>query len=199
MRRFLTAACLIVLVAGVPRAGSAQTPPPVPVPKPFPQPGQAGQAAPPASPGAQAKPIAPPPTGTPTETSLGVAIYPQAEFITSYDAGQGQRYYLFGTNAPFATVVAYYKNVLKDKGELVFEEPPVHEFDIGKFREETMAFPPSVTVKDYTWGGMEGYLNPKPGAQPQRFKTIIQIVPAPGGSQPPTADSQPLTAENPLS
>ena len=45
------------------------------------------------------------------------------------------------------------------------------EFDIGRFREETMAFPPSVTVKDYTWGGSAGYLNPKRGAQPQRFPT----------------------------
>jgi hypothetical protein len=64
----------------------------------------------------------------------------------------------------------------------VFEEPPVHQFDIGRFREETMAFPPSVTVKDYTWGGSAGYLNPRRSAQPERYKTIIQIVPAPGGA-----------------
>jgi hypothetical protein len=184
MSRIWPVACLIVLVAGLPRAGSAQTQTPPPVPKPFPLPGQGGQATPPAKPNpqTQAKPLAPPPTGIPTEATLGVAIYPQAEFITSFDAGQGQRYYLFGTNASFTTVVAYYKSVLKDKGELVFEEPPVHEFDIGRFKEDTMAFPPSVTVKDYTWGGMEGYLNPKLGAQPARFKTIIQIVPAPQGS-----------------
>jgi hypothetical protein len=158
----------------------AQTPPPPPVPKPFPQPGQPStKAAVPQQP--PAKPVQPAPAGTPTEATLGVPIYGGAAFLTSYDAGQGQRYYLFGTNAPFATVVAYYKNVLKDKGELVFDEPPVHQFDIGRFREETMAFPPSVTVKDYTWGGMEGYLNPVPGAQPQRYKTIIQIVPPPSG------------------
>jgi hypothetical protein len=42
-----------------------------------------------------------------------------------------------------------------------------------------MAFPPSVTVKDYTWGGGAGYLNPKPGGKPSRFPTIIQIVPNP--------------------
>ena len=70
--------------------------------------------------------------------------------------------------------------MLKQKGELVFEEPPVHMFDIGRFREESMAFPPSVTVKDYTWGGAPGYLNPRRGAEPARFKTIIQIVPSPG-------------------
>jgi hypothetical protein len=44
-----------------------------------------------------------------------------------------------------------------------------------------MAFPPSVTVKDYTWGGSVGYLNPKRGKEPARFKTIIQIVPNPIG------------------
>jgi hypothetical protein len=32
-------------------------------------------------------------------------------------------------------------------------------------------------VKDYTWGGSPGYLNPKRGAEPARYKTIIQIVP----------------------
>jgi len=178
MCRKLSTICLLVLLAGLPHALRAQTQQTPPVPKPFPQPGRpATVATPPVQ--APAKPAAPAPTGTPAEATLGVAIYPGAEFITSYDAGQGQRYYLFGTNSSFAVVVAYYKNALKDKGELVFEEPPVHEFDIGKFKEDTMAFPPSVTVKDYTWGGMEGYLNPKLGAQPQRFKTIIQIVPAP--------------------
>ena len=38
---------------------------------------------------------------------------------------------------------------------------PTHVFEIGRFREETMAFPPGVTVKDYTWNGSAGYLNPK--------------------------------------
>jgi hypothetical protein len=41
-----------------------------------------------------------------------------------------------------------------------------------------MAFPPGVTVKDYTWGGKGGYLNPKPGP-PERFPTLIQIVAVP--------------------
>jgi hypothetical protein len=107
-----------------------------------------------------------------------VQIYPGAEFLASYDAGRGQRYYLYGTNTPFAEIVNYYKTVLKQKGELVYPEPGIHQFDIGRFREETMAFPPSVTVKDYAWGGSAGYLNPKRGQQPARFKTVIQIVPA---------------------
>jgi hypothetical protein len=108
-----------------------------------------------------------------------VAVYPAAQFITSYDAGRGQRYYLYGATATFAEIVQYYRTLLRQRGELVFEEPPVHQFDLGRFREETMAFPPSVTVKDYTWGGHAGYMNPKRGAQPARFPTIIQIVPNP--------------------
>lgn len=118
-------------------------------------------------------------TAAPSETTLGVPVYPGAEYLTSFDAGRGQRYYLFGTNVGFVDIVGYYKTVLRQKGELVYEAPGVHQFDTGRFREESMAFPPSVTIKDYTWGGSAGYLNPKRGAQPERFKTIIQIVPAP--------------------
>ena len=140
-------------------------------------------AAPPTAPASPSQQVPPPtrpapaPGDVPTEATLGVVIYPGAEFLSSYDAGRGQRYYLFGSNASFVEIVNYYKNVLKQKGELIYEEPAVHEFDIGRFKEETMAFPPSVTVKDYTWGGSAGYLNPKRGQQPARFKTIIQVVP----------------------
>ena len=118
----------------------------------------------------------------PTEATLGLPIFPSAEFIASYDAGRGQRYYLFGTNNAFTQIVEYYKTVLKQRGELVYDEPPIHMFEVGRFREETMAFPPGVTVKDYAWAGSLGYLNPKRGAEPARFKTIIQIVPAPAGA-----------------
>ena len=86
--------------------------------------------------------------------SLGMPIFPSAEFIASYDAGRGQRYYLFGTNNPFTQIVEYYKTVLKQRGELVYDEPPAHMFEVGRFREETMAFPPGVTVKDYALGGL---------------------------------------------
>lgn len=117
--------------------------------------------------------------GEPTEQMLGIPLYPGSQFIASYDAGRGQRFYLYGTTAGFAEIVAYYRTVLKQRGELTYETPPIHMFDVGRFREETMAFPPGVTVKDYTWGGSVGYLNPKRGAQPTHFRTIVQIVPAP--------------------
>jgi hypothetical protein len=111
-------------------------------------------------------------------------VYPTAQFIASYDAGRNQRYYLFGTAAAYAEVVAFYRTQLREKGDLVFDQPPTQMFQIGRFRDETMAFPPGVTVKDWTWGGSQGYPNPKLGAQPERYPTIVMIVPAPPAAAP---------------
>jgi hypothetical protein len=113
----------------------------------------------------------------PTERLLGVALYPGAVFLTSYEAGKGQRFYLYGSTAGFTELVAYYRTLLKQRGTAIFENPPTHIFEVGKYDENAMAFPPSVTIKDYTSGGNGGYLNPKPGQSPQRFPTVIQIVP----------------------
>jgi hypothetical protein len=161
-----------------------------PVPQPFPRPGTAqpgSQTRPPSPqtpPAEPARPAsaAPPPaadplTVPPTETLLGVPIYPGAQFIRSFDAGRGQRYYLFGSAAPFVDLVTYYRNVLKQKGELIYDVPATHEFDVGRFNEDTMAFPPGVTIKDFQSDVSRGFPNPKPGGQPPRFPTIIQIVP----------------------
>jgi hypothetical protein len=180
MARTLSGSLLLILAAV---SAYAQTPQPFPRPA-VPQ----SQAQPPAAPAAPAatapapRPAAQSPGGDPNAPSaatLGFPIYPTAHFLASYDAGRGQRYYIFGATAPYAELVAYYRAQLKEKGDEVFDQPPTHMFQIGRFREETMAFPPGVTVKDWTWGGSQGYLNPKPGAQPGRFPTIVMIVPAP--------------------
>jgi hypothetical protein len=151
-----------------------------PVPRPFPVPGTTPPApSQPAQPG-QTPPVPAAVAGietAPTEAMLGVPIFPGAQFLASYDAGRGQRYYLFGSGASFADLVAYYRNVLKQRGEVIFESPATHEFDVGRFREETMAFPPGVTIKDFQSAVSEGFPNPKPGAQPARLRSIIQIVP----------------------
>jgi hypothetical protein len=125
------------------------------------------------------------PGGAPSAESLGFPIYPTAQFIASYDAGRGQRYYLFGATAAYADLVAFYRAQLKEKGDEIFNQPPTYMFQIGRFREETMAFPPGVTVKDWTWGGSQGYPNPKLGAQPARYPSIIMIVPAPPAATTP--------------
>ncbi len=122
-----------------------------------------------------------PPAAGPTTEQLGLPIYPDAKFITSYEAGLGQRFYLFGSAAAFADVVSFYKLQLKLRGELIFDMPATHTFEVGRYKESEVAFPPGVTVKDYTWNGSNGLLNPVPGAQPARFPTVIQLVPGPGG------------------
>lgn len=197
--RTLLGACLAALSAASPNldARPADEPQRRPVPRPFPRPGQSepdrGEARPPAENPSPAALAATPPAaqavtpttaqaGTaaaPTEETLGFPIYPAAQFITSYDAGQGQGYYLFGADIGFDALVRYYRNVLDDRGDRVFDEPPTHIFEVGRFREREMAFPPSVTIKDYAWNGSEGYPDPAGG---RRFRTVIQIVPPPPAS-----------------
>lgn len=111
----------------------------------------------------------------------GLPHYPNAVYLTSYDAGRGQRFHLYGVMLPYEQAVAFYRTALKQKGDELFESPPTYQFEIGRFRDSEMAFPPSITVKDYTWGGGAGYLNPRLGAQPERFPTVIQIVLPPPG------------------
>jgi hypothetical protein len=164
-------------------------------PQPFPQPGGRStsqprtSAPPPTTQQPAPSPVGAPPTqappqssasqseGAPTEAMLGVPIFPNAQFIASYNAGRGQRYYIFGTTSSFVDLVNYYRTILKQRGELTFEVPATHEFDIGKFDEDRMAFPPGVVIKDFQSDVSPGYPNPKPGGQPARFPTIIQIVP----------------------
>ena len=171
-------------------------------PQPFPRPGEQPRPATPAQPpvntGSQSPPpaskpsaptpaaqppaqppVAPAPTDprAPAAAVVWFPVFPNAQFLASYDAGRSQRYYIYGTTTPFADVVNFYRTQLDEKGNLVFKEPPSHMFEVGRFREETMAFPPGVTVKDWTWGGSQGYPNPKRGTPPQRFPTIIMIVP----------------------
>jgi hypothetical protein len=182
VRHAMMLTAMVLVAAGV----SAQ------VPQPFPRPG-----AQPAAPARPSPPVAvptPPPaearqvptgdSGAPAEGTLGFPIYPTAQFLASYDAGRGQRYYIYGTTAPFAELVTYYKTQLKERGNQVFDQPPTFMFEIGRFRDETMAFPPGVTIKDWTWGGSQGYPNPKLGAEPARFPSIIMIVPAPPAAAP---------------
>ena len=169
---------MFILVAAM---AQQQAPPP---PQPFPRP----TVQPPARPGSQptVQPAPPPEAPAaaaatieqpPTEALLGVPVYPGAQFISSYDAGRNQRFYIFGSAASFVDLVTFYRTVLKQKGDLIFDAPATHLFEVGRFREETMAFPSGVTIKDFQSQVSQGYPNPKPGGQPPRFPTIIQIVP----------------------
>ena len=149
-----------------------------PVPRPFPT-----------VPSAENRPItqAADPNSTSTEDQpigeiLGVPIYPNASYLGAYDAGRGQTFHLFGTNISFQEMVSYYSTILDERGDRVFDAPATHQFDTARFRDDEMTYRPSVTIKDYTWNGSEGYLNPVPGAEPARYQTVIQITTAPPGA-----------------
>src|SRR6478752_131390 len=171
---------LAMFILAAAMAQQQAPPPPQPFPRPSVQPARPGsqptvQPAPP--PEAPAVTTAPAAEKPPTDQALGIPIYPGAQFISSYDAGRGQRFYIFGSAASFVDLVTFYRTTLKQKGDLIFDAPATHQFDVGRFREETMAFAPGVTIKDFQSQVSQGYPNPKPGGQPARFPTIIQIVP----------------------
>jgi hypothetical protein len=160
-----------------PRSGAGASQPPAPASQTPSAPVAATAGSPPAS--TQAPPLA---QQEPTPDALVFPVYPAAQFLAAYDAGRGQHYYIYGTTASFDDIVSYYRSTIDERGRLVFKEPPTYMFEVGRFREETMAFPPGVTVKDWTWGGSQGYPNPVLRGQPSRFPTIIMIVPPPPGS-----------------
>jgi hypothetical protein len=177
-------ATLLLVFAAAPAL--AQTPQPFPRPGTAqPQPPQQSTPAAPAPPRPAPAPAAQTPApaaadpNAPSAADVGFPVYPNAQFLAAYDAGRGQRYYLYGTPTAFAEIVAYYRTQLDERGTLVFREPATHMFEVGRFRDETMAFPPGVTVKDWTAGGSQGYPNPRRGEQPARFPTVIMIVPPP--------------------
>jgi hypothetical protein len=184
--RGLTGLLCFAISAGV----SAQTPQPFPAPrssapassvpqqpKPAPPPPAAAPSAPPAKPAPGT--LATTPAAPKAPDLGGVPLYPAAVYLGSYDAGRGQRFHLYGVTSPYLEAVTFYRTALKVKGDELFESPPTHQFDLGRFRESDVSFPPSVTVKDYTWGGAAGFPNPKAGEKPERFPTVIQIVPLP--------------------
>jgi len=155
---------VLLLLSGWPAGAMAAAPPGTEqVPVPFPTAGSR----------------TPPPEQAVPEDAAELPVYPAAEFLETFDAGKGQKYLLYGTNTPFDEIVTYYKNTLRDGGREIFKDPPMHQFELGRFQSQTMVYPPSVVVKDYAWNGSSGYLHVV-GTTGVRYKTIIQIVPPPG-------------------
>ena len=156
-------------------AWAQNTPPPTtppPVPKPFPG---AAQTPPDGKPADKAAATAKPQTG-PEAQPGATPIHPRAELLDTFDAGRGQQYIIYGSDLPYVTIVDYYKKLLRTGGNEIFRTPAMHRFDLGRFDDETMAYPPSIVVKDYTWNGSPGYLHVD-GSAEKRYRTIIQVVP----------------------
>jgi hypothetical protein len=196
MRRFpeivsLAAAALAAVAVcaadAQPPVARPQPPPPAPSAKAPAKPGTTTVPAPAATQPLSAPPAAAPATkppavsadGPPAACQHGAPVIAGAQYLEAYDAGMGQYFCLYGSAQAFVDVVTYYRTVLKDRGELVFDAPATHMFEVGRFKEADVAFPPGVTVKDYSFGGSPGYTNPRPGSTPAFFPTIIQIVPPP--------------------
>lgn len=167
-----------VLLAALATPSLAQTPRPFPGATAPPAPVATAAPAQPQAPApAQPSPQGQPDANGPTSATVGFSIFPGSTYLASYDAGKGQRYYLFGTTSSYTEVVTFYRAVLKDRGAEVFEDPLTHMF-AQRYNEQTMVFPPGVTVKDWS-GPSKGYPNPRPGTGPERFPTIVMIVPPP--------------------
>jgi hypothetical protein len=174
----LTATVATACVVSVAAQGTTSPRPfpgaPTPVPSTTPRP-----SSPPDSPApAPAPPVQA--TAPSLAASLGIEMFAGAELLETFDAGSGQKYFIFGSNAAYADVVQFYRTTLKTNGRELYRAPApaMQQFDLGRFQEDTMAYPPSVVVKDYGGSSAGGYLDVK-GTSERRFKTIIQIVPAP--------------------
>jgi hypothetical protein len=184
LRRWLgvTAAVAALGVAAFAQSAPPPTQPP-PVPKPFP--GSTPPSTPPGKPGDPATPAAavpaPPerPNAPAPQDLNGAPVYPAADFLETFDAGRGQKFFIYGTNAPYLDIIAFYRKQLGSGGQEIFRTPAMQRFDLGRFDDQSMAYPPSVVVKDYSANGSAGYLFVA-GTIEKRYKTIIQIVPAVG-------------------
>ena len=161
-----TIAVLVALIGAGATAFAQATPP---RPRPFP-----GTAPPSTSDTQRTQP--PARTGD-VDPNTGVPLYPGAQLLQTFNAAPNQPFYVYGTSAAYATVVEFYRTTLKERGRQLFDGP-MHQFDLGRFRRETMTLQPGVTVKDFTWNGREGYLHVT-GRQTVKYPTIIQVVPAP--------------------
>lgn len=157
-------------------------------PQPFPGSTGSGSAARPSAPTggmpastagprpAQVPPPAPREAAPTNDVLRDAPVFPSAQFIGSYDAGHNQRYYLYGTDASYADVLNFYKKQLRDGGRELYKVPAMQQFELGKYDDSTMAYPPSVMVEDYVGDGSKGYLFVS-GTSEKRFRTVIQIVP----------------------
>lgn len=163
----------LALTFGVSSAAAQNLPAPRPFPGAPPPPPATEQPPRPADTAAPADATAP---AQVPEAAPGVPLYPGAVLVAEYNAGPNQRVTLYGTASSYANVVEYYRGVLRDRGRQLFDGP-MHQFDLGRYRRETMTLQPSVTVKDFTWNGREGFAFAN-GREVVRYPTIIQVVPA---------------------
>ena len=114
------------------------------------------------------------------EPAVGAAlVYPGAEFLELFDAGRGQRYLpLRHERAVRRDRSVPTTSALKRRRRPrdLPRRRPMQQFDIGRFDEETMAYPPSVVGEGLHLERLARAISVA-GTTEKRFRTIIQIVP----------------------
>jgi hypothetical protein len=82
---------------------------------------------------------------------LGCALFPQLRLLETYDAGSGQKYFILARTRRTSRSCSSNRTSLRTGGREIYRAPApaMQQFDLGRFQEETMAYPPSVVVKDY--------------------------------------------------
>ena len=102
---------------------------------------------------------------------------PGAQFIASYDAGRGQRYYIFGSPASFVDLVAYYRTVLKQKGRAGLRrarDPRVRRRQVPRRHDGVSA---GRDDQGLPVGRVAGLSEPEAGRPARAVPDVIQIVP----------------------
>ena len=175
---------IIAHAAAVPAARGRARRQPAPAPPPRDTGAQPQPPAPPANPPTAAGQPAPPPVDAPSRTPDSARPKPARAadlsgraVLASYDAGRGQRYYLFGIDRVVRRAGRVLPHGAEAARRLVFDVPATHKFEVGRFREETMAFPPGVTVKDFSRRCRRATRTRSPARSRRGSRRIIQIVP----------------------
>jgi len=211
MVRLWNAASLAAVLVAAVAVGAADAQPPVARPQPPPPPPGAKT---PVKPGAAPAPAQAPATpreagtkpsppaavpasmprpaavdGPPTACQQGAPVMSGAQYLESYDAGMGQSFCLYGSAQTFTEVVLYYRTVLKDRGELVFDVPATHMFEVGRFKESEVAFPPGVTGEGLHLGRLARLHEPETRRDAGVLPTVIQNRPAAARPRQPALDA----------
>ena len=96
--------------------------------------------------------------------------------LTMPDVASGTT--LFGTPASFVDLVAYYRTMLKQRGDLVCVVPATHQFDVGRLTMTRWRFLRR-DDQGLSVGPVQRLSQPKAGRPAGSFPTIIQIVAVP--------------------
>ena len=115
--------------------------------------------------------------------NLGVALYPGSQYLGAFDAGRGQKFYLYGTSASFVGD----RRVLSRAPEGT-RRPRVRRPGDARVRHRALSrghdgVPAERHDQGFSVRGVAGVSESKARRDAGEFPTIIQIVPVPGAER----------------